>query len=128
MMLVIPQLMARDLDDLNIVVRGGEEWAASAATCSGHWGRCRRSPARRDDRRHRPPRALPSGAAIAQRRHPASGHDPTTTGAWRLFDPGLHEPGPAAGERLSRLCRSGPVTGYVLLFGSPGQPVTVALP
>jgi hypothetical protein len=125
MMLVIPQANGRDLNDLNIVVQGGEEWTRFGSYV------------------YRPlatVASLPRGAATrvtigpegyAEWRAVASAATPIlitidTTGAWRLFDPAFTGLANGKGNGSATLpAGSGP--GYLLLFGDPGQTVTVAV-
>ncbi len=125
MMLVIPQANGRDLDDLNILVQGGEEWTRFGSYI------------------FRPLTTvptLPRGATTAvtigpegyaEWRAVSSGVTPvqvtiTTTGAWRLFTPAFTGRANGPGNGAASLpAGSGP--GYLLIFGEPGQIVTVAL-
>jgi CubicO group peptidase (beta-lactamase class C family) len=126
MMLVIPGMNGRDMNDLDVVVRGGEEWL--------RWG----------DAMHRPLATvpvLPAGASTrvpigpegyAEWRTLRAGTVPvrfSVSGAvaWRLYDPdfNLLASGTASGQGT---LPAGTGPGYLLLFGTAGGGVVVEVP
>jgi hypothetical protein len=125
MMLIIPQLNGRDLDDLDIVERDGAEWTRFGSYM------------------HQPLASvpvLPRGATdavtigpegYAEWRAVASDVTPvqvtiTTTGAWQLYDPAFTTVANGKGSAVASLpARNG--LGYLTLFGDPGQTITVAV-
>jgi CubicO group peptidase (beta-lactamase class C family) len=125
MMLIIPQLNGRDLDDLDIVQRDGTEWTRFGSYM------------------HQPLAAvpvLPNGATevitigpegYAEWRAVASDVTPvqvtiTTTGAWHLYDPAFTTVANGKGSDVACL-PAGKGLGYLTLFGDPGQTITVAV-
>jgi hypothetical protein len=125
MMLVIPQINGRDLDDLNIVARGGAEWARFGSYV------------------HQPlagVAVVPRGAtgtvtigpeSYAEWRAVASDITPvrvviTTTGAWRIYDPAFKSLANGKGSGEASLPAGGGL-GYVMLFGDPGQIISMAV-
>jgi len=125
MMLVIPQLVGRDLDDLDIVERDGAEWTRFGSYI------------------HQPLASvpvLPRGATevvtigpegYAEWRAVATDVTPvqvtiTTTGAWQLYDPAFTSLANGKGSAVTSL-PAGKGLGYLTLFGDPGQTITVAV-
>ncbi len=125
MMLIIPQLNGRDLDDLDIVERDGAEWTRFGSYI------------------HQPLASvpvLPRGATevvtigpegYAEWRAVASDVTPvqvtiTTTGAWHLYDPAFTTVANGKGSDVASL-PAGSGLGYLTLFGDPGQTITVAV-
>src|SRR5947208_1334710 len=125
MMLIIPQLNGRDLDDLDIVQRDGAEWTRFGSYM------------------HQPLASvpvLPRGATkavnigpegYAERRAVASDATPvqitiTTTGAWHLYDPEFKTVASGKGNAATSL-PAGNGLGYLTLFGDPEQTITVAV-
>jgi CubicO group peptidase (beta-lactamase class C family) len=125
MMLIIPQLNGRDLDDLDIVQRDGGEWTRFGSYM------------------HQPLASvpvLPKGAnevvtigseGYAEWRAVASDVTPvqvtiTTTGAWHLYDPAFTTVANGKGSAVTSL-PAGKGLGYLTLFGDPGQTITVAV-
>src|SRR5436190_1467840 len=125
MMLIIPQLNGRDLDDLDIVERDGAEWSRFGSYM------------------HQPLASvpvLPKGATdvvtigpegYAEWRAVASDVTPvqvtiTTTGAWHLYDPAFTTVANGKGSDVAWL-PAGNGLGYLTLFGDPGQIITVAV-
>src|SRR5216117_2079611 len=125
MMLIIPQVLGRDLDDLDIVQRDGAEWTRLGSYI------------------HQPVASvpmLPNGATevvtigpegYAEWRAVASDVTPvqvtiTTTGAWHLYDPAFTTVANGKGNAVTSL-PSGNGLGYLTLFGDPGQTITVAV-
>jgi hypothetical protein len=125
MMLIIPQLNGRDLDDLEIVERNGAEWA--------RWG----------SYMHQPLASVPVLArgstevvtigpeGCAEWRAVASDVAPvqvtiTTAGAWHLYDPAFTTVANGKGNAVTSL-PAGNGLGYLTLFGDPGQTITVAV-
>jgi hypothetical protein len=125
MMLIIPQLGGRDLDDLDIVQRDGAEWTRFGSYM------------------HRPLASvplLPRGATkvvsigaegYAEWCAVASDVAPvqvtiTTTGAWHLYDPAFATVANGKGNAVTSL-PAGNGLGYLTLFGDPGQTITVAV-
>jgi CubicO group peptidase (beta-lactamase class C family) len=125
MMLIIPQLNGRDLDDLDIVQRDGAEWT--------RWGSYMHQPLASVP-------VLPRGATevvtigpegYAEWRAVASDVTPvqvtiTTTGAWHLYDPAFTTVANGKGNAVTSL-PAGNGLGYLTLFGNPGQTITVAV-
>jgi hypothetical protein len=124
MMLIIPQVHGRDLDDLEIVQRDGAEWVRFGSYL------------------HQPLASvpvLPRGAADvvtigpeghAEWRAVVSDAAPvevaiTTTGAWQLYDETFTSVANGRGSAVASLPAGGRL-GYLTLFGQPGQSVTVA--
>ena len=125
MMLIIPQLNGRDLDDLDIVERDGAEWTRFGSYI------------------HQPLASvpvLPRGATevvtigpegYAEWRAVASDVTPvqvtiTTTGAWQLYDPAFTTVANGKGSDVTSL-PAGSGLAYITLFGEPGQTITVAV-
>src|SRR5437867_5668889 len=125
MMLIIPQLNGRDLDDLDIVERDGAEWTRFGSYM------------------HQPLASvpmLPNGATevvtigpegYAEWRAVASDVTPvqvtiTTTGAWHLYDPAFTTVANGKGSDVACL-PAGNGFGYLTLFGDPKQTITVAV-
>ena len=125
MMLIIPQLNGRDLDDLEIVERNGAEWT--------RWG----------SYMHQPLASVPvlpkatnevvtiGPEGYAEWRAVASNATSeqitiTTTGAWHLYDPAFKTVANGKGNAVTSL-PAGNGLGYLTLFGDPGQTVTVAV-
>ena len=119
MMLIIPQLNGRDLDDLDIVQRDGAEWTRFGSYM------------------HQPLSSvpmLPNGAkevvtigpaGYAEWRAVASDVAPvqvtiTTTGAWHLYDPAFTTVANGKGSDVACL-PAGNGLCYLTLFGDPGQ-------
>src|SRR5438874_3049747 len=118
MMLIIPQLNGRDLDDLDIVERDGAEWTRFGSYM------------------HQPVASvpvLPNGATevvtigpegYAEWRAVASDVTSvqvtiTTTGAWHLYDPAFTTVANGKGNAVTSL-PAGKGLGYLTLFGDPG--------
>jgi len=125
MMLIIPQLNGRDLDDLDIVQRDGAEWTRFGSYM------------------HKPLASVPmlsKGATelvtigpegYAEWRAIASDVTPmqvtiTTTGAWHLYDPEFKTVANGKGNAATSL-PAGKGLGYLTLFGDPKQTITVAV-
>jgi hypothetical protein len=125
MMLIIPQDVGRDLEDLDIVERDGAEWTRYGSYM------------------HQPLASvpvLPRGAtevvtigpeSYAEWRAVASDVTPiqvtiTTTGAWHLCDPAFTTVANGKGNAVTSL-PAGSGLGYLTLFGDPGQTITVAV-
>jgi CubicO group peptidase (beta-lactamase class C family) len=125
MMLVVPQLAGRDLNDLDIVVRDGVEWARFGSYV------------------HRPLDAvpvLPGGATstviigpdgYAEWRAVATDSTPVrvridTTGAWRIYDSTFTSVASAKGSSEVVLPAASGVA-YIIVFGDPAQTVTVTV-
>ncbi len=125
MMLIIPQDVGRDLEDLDIVERDGAEWTRYGSYM------------------HQPLPSvpvLPRGAtevvtigpeSYAEWRAVASDATPvqitiTTTGAWHFYDPEFKTVASGKGNAATSL-PAGNGLGYLTLFGNPGQTIKVAL-
>lgn len=125
MMLVIPQLNGRDLDDLDIEQRDGAEWARFGSYL------------------HRPIASVPvvprgdtdvvtiGGEGHAEWRALATDATPvevgiTTSGAWHLYDPAFRSVANGVGSAVASL-PAGSGLGYLTLFGEPGQSATVTV-
>jgi len=125
MMLRIPQLAGRDLNDLAIVVRDGVEWTRFGSSM------------------HMPldavavlPTAAPSTVTIGPQgdaewravaiESAAVGVDIDTTGKWRIYDASFAPIADGAGRaEISLPVGSG--RAYIILFGDPGETVTVTV-
>ena len=125
MMLVIPQLNGRDLDDLDIEQRDGVEWvrfgsylhrplASVPVLRSGTTDVVTIGP-----EGHAEWRAIESDAAPVE-------VDITTSGAWHLYDETFTTVANGTGSAVASL-PAGDGPGYLTLFGDPGQTVTVAI-
>jgi hypothetical protein len=125
MMLVIPQLNGRDLDDLVIEPRAGAEWA--------RWGGYLYRPLAQVP-------LLPRGSTTAVDIGP-EGHAEwralaietqatevaiATAGAWRLFGPDFRSVASGSGNGVASLA-PGAGLGHVMLFGTPGQTVRLTV-
>jgi hypothetical protein len=125
MMVIIPQLNGRDLDDLDIVQRDGTEWTRFGSYM------------------HQPVVSvpvLPNGAmevvtigpeGYAEWRAVLSDVTPvqvtiTTTGAWHLYDPAFTTVANGKGNAVTSL-PAGNGLGYLTLFGDAGQTIAVAV-
>ena len=125
MMLIIPQLNGRDLDDLDIVQRDGAEWTRFGSYM------------------HQPLASVPvqpkgvkevvtiGPEGYAEWRAVVSDATPvqitiTTTGAWHLYDPAFTTVANGKGNAVTSL-PAGNGLGYLTLFGDPGQTITVAV-
>jgi len=125
MMLIIPQLNGRDLDDLDIVERDGAEWVRFGSYM------------------HQPLASLPvlpRGATdvvtigpegYAEWRAVASDVTPvqvtiTTTGAWHLYDPAFTSLANGKGSAVTSL-PAGSGLAYMTLFGEPGQTIMLTV-
>src|SRR6184192_1833444 len=125
MMLIIPQLNGRDLDDLDIVQRDGAEWTRFGSYM------------------HQPLASvpvLPRGATdavtigpegYAEWRAVASDVTPvqvtiTTTGAWHLYDPAFTSLANGKGSAVTSL-PAGSGLAYMTLFGEPGQTIMLTV-
>lgn len=124
MMLIIPQLNGRDLDDLDIELRDGEDWVRFGSYL------------------HRPIASVPEipkgttdvftigSEGHAEWRAVVSDESPvdvaiTTTGAWQLYDETFTSVANGRGSAIASLPAGGRL-GYVTFFGDAGQTVTVA--
>src|SRR5881396_1852559 len=125
MMLIIPQDVGRDLEDIDIVERDGAEWTRFGSYM------------------HQPLASvpvLPRGATevvtigpegYAEWRAVARDVTPvqvtiTTTGAWHLYDPAFTTVANGKGSAVTSL-PAGKGLGYLTLFGHPRQTITVAV-
>jgi CubicO group peptidase (beta-lactamase class C family) len=126
MMLVIPQLAGRDLNDLDIVVRDGAEWARFGSYM------------------HRPldtvpvlPRGVTSTVTIGPDGYAewlavatdatSVGVDIATTGAWRIYASAFTSV--ASGKGSSRaVLPAASGLAYIILFGDPGLTIAVTVP
>ena len=125
MTLIIPQLVGRDLDDLDIVQRDGAEWTRFGSYM------------------HQPLASVPVLArgstevvtigpeGYAEWRALASDVTPvqvtiTTAGAWHLYDPAFTTVANGKGNAVTSL-PAGKGLDYLTLFGDPGQTITVAV-
>jgi hypothetical protein len=125
MMLLIPQLSGRDLNDLDIVVRDGVEWTrfgssmhmpldAVAVLPSGAPSTVTIGPDGYAEWRAVPTDSTPVRVAIA------------TTGAWRIYDPAFTSVADGKGNSETFL-PAGRGFAYIILFGDPGQTITVTV-
>lgn len=125
MMLVIPAMNGRDLNDLDVVNHGSEEWL--------RWG----------DSLHRPQATVPLMHAkanstvpigvegFAEWRSVQAGAAPVQitlsgTSAWRLYDPDFHALASGAATGQTSLS-AGTGLAYLLLFGAANTSATVTL-
>jgi hypothetical protein len=124
MMLVIPQLNGRDLDDLVVEQRDGTEWvrfgsylhrplASVPVLLRGTSDVVTIGPEGHAE--WRAVESAPSSAAISI----------TTTGAWHLYDEAFTSVANGRGSATVALPAGGRA-GYVTLFGDAGDSVTVA--
>ena len=125
MMLIIPQLNGRDLDDLDIVERDGAEWtrfgsymhqplASVPVLARGATEVVTIGPEGYAEWRAVPGDVTPVQVTI------------TTTGAWHLYDPAFTTVANGKGSAVTSL-PAGKGLGYLTLFGHPGQTITVAV-
>jgi CubicO group peptidase (beta-lactamase class C family) len=126
MMLLIPQLNGRDLNDLDIVVRDGVEWTRFGSYM------------------HTPLAAvpvLPPGAtstvtigpdghaewrAVATNSTPV-GVDIATTGAWRIYDLAFTRSVADGKGNSQALLPAASGLAYIILFGDPGETIAVTV-
>jgi CubicO group peptidase (beta-lactamase class C family) len=125
MMLVIPQAMGRDLNDLNIVVRDGVEWT--------RFGSYLYEPINLATELNRGATTTVTigSEGYAEWRSVATDATPvrltiTTTGAWRVFDPAFTSVADGKGSAETSL-PTGNGLAYIILFGDPGQTITVTV-
>lgn len=123
MMLVIPQLNGRDLDDLEIEQRDGAEWVRFGSYMHRPLASVPVLPAGVRDvvtigpEGHAEWRAVASDVGAVE-------VDITTTAAWHLYDGTFTSVANGNGSAVASLPAGGGL-GYLTLFGSPGQTVTV---
>ncbi len=126
MMLVIPQLRGRDLDDLDVEQRDDAEWVRFGSYV------------------HQPIATVPVLRAGASGRVTIGGDgyaawraiesedastvevEITTTGAWQLYDPTFTRLANGKGNAVASL-PAGSGLGYLTLFGDPSATITVAV-
>lgn len=125
MMLIVPQLNGRDLDDLDIEQRDGAQWARFGSYLHQPLASVPVLPRGGTDlfsigpAGHAEWRALASDATAVE-------VTITTTGAWHLYDPTFTSLASGGGSAAASL-PAGSGLGYLTLFGDPGQTITVAV-
>jgi CubicO group peptidase (beta-lactamase class C family) len=124
MMLIIPQLNGRDLDDLDIVERDGAEWTRFGSYMHQPLASVPVLPRGATDAVTIGPEGYAEWRAVASDLTPVQ-VTITTTGAWQLYDPAFTTVANGKGSAVASL-PAGNGLGYLTLFGDPGQTVTVA--
>jgi len=126
MMLVIPQLRGRDLDDLDIEQRDGNEWARFGSYLHQPLASVPVLPARGADQVTIGADGHAAWRAIASDDASAVEIDITTSSAWQLYDASFARLANGAGSAVASLPAGGGL-GYLTVFGEPGETVTVAV-
>jgi len=124
MMLVIPQLNGRDLDDLDIEQRDGEEWVRFGSYLHRPLASVPLLPGGATEVVTIGPEGFAEWRAVAGDVAPVE-VDITTTGAWQLYDGTFTGVANGRGSAVASLPAGGGL-GHLMLFGDPGQTVTVA--
>jgi hypothetical protein len=125
MMLIIPQVNGRDLDDLNMVARGGAQWARFGSYMHQPLAEVALLPRGASSTVTIGPEGYAEWRALASDVAPVQATI-TTTGAWRLYDPAFKSVANGKGSSVASL-PAGSGLGYMILFGNPGQTMTVAV-
>ena len=123
-MLIIPQLNGRDLDDLVMVERDGAEWTRFGSYMHQPLASVTVLPRGATDVITIGPEGYAEWRAVARDVTPVR-VTITTTGAWHLYDPAFMTMANGNGSAVTSL-PAGNGLGYLTLFGDPGQTVTVA--
>lgn len=125
MMLIIPQVNGRDLDDFNMVARGGAQWARFGSYMHQPLAEVALLPRGASSTVTIGPEGYAEWRALASDVAPVQATI-TTTGAWRLYDPAFKSVANGKGSSVASL-PAGSGLGYMILFGNPGQTMTVAV-
>jgi hypothetical protein len=125
MMLIIPQLNGRDLDDLDIVQRDGAEWTRFGSYMHQPLASVPVLPKGTNEVVTIGPEGYAEWRAVASNAT-SEQITITTTGAWHLYDPAFKTVANGKGNAVTSL-PAGNGLGYLTLFGDPGQTVTVAV-
>jgi hypothetical protein len=123
MMLRIPQLNGRDLNDLDIAVRDGMEWARFGSYVHMPIDAVPVLPIGATSTVTIGPDGYAEWGAVATDAIPV-GVDIVTTGAWRIYDSAFTSIADGKGNSRVLLPAAGGVA-YIILFGDPGQTITV---
>src|SRR5260370_36001924 len=124
MMLIIPQIVGRDLDDLDIVQRDGAEWTRFGSYMHQPVASVPVLPRGATEVVTIGPEGYAEWRAVASDGTPVQGTI-TTTGSWHLYDPAFTTVANGKGSAVTSL-PAGKGLGYLTLFGHPGQTITVA--
>jgi hypothetical protein len=125
MMLLIPQLNGRDLNDFDIVVRDGVEWARFGSYMHMPLDAVPVLPGGATSTVAIGPNGYAEWRAVATDSTPV-GVNIATTGAWRIFDPAFTPVADGKGNSETFLpAASG--FAHIILFGDPGQTITVTV-
>ena len=124
MMLIIPQLNGRDLDDFDIIERDGAEWTRFGSYMHQPLASVTVLPRGATDVITIGPEGYAEWRAVARDVTPVR-VTITTAGAWHLYDPAFMTVANGNGSAMTSL-PAGNGLGYLTLFGDPGQTVTVA--
>lgn len=125
MMLIIPQLNGRDLDDLDIEERDGAEWVRFGSYMHQPLASVPVLPNSATDVVTIGPEGYAEWRAVASDASPVE-ITITTTGAWQLYDPTFTTVANGKGNAVASL-PAGTGLGYVTLFGDPGQAITLSV-
>jgi hypothetical protein len=123
MMLIIPQLHGRDLDDLEIEQRDGAEWVRFGSYMHLPLASVPMLPGGATDVVTIGPEGHAEWRAVVSDVAPVEVAI-TTTGAWQLYDETFTSVANGRGSAVASLSAGGRL-GYITLFGHPGQSVTV---
>lgn len=123
MMLIIPQLNGRDLDDLIFVNRNGEEWARLGNYMLRPLQSVPQLTHAKTETITIGPEGYAEWRALAPRVNPVQ-ITITTTGSWRLYDATFKSLAYGKGNGVASL-PAGSDPAYLTLFGIAGQNITV---
>jgi hypothetical protein len=125
MMLVIPQMNGRDLNDLDIVVRDGVEWTRFGSFMHMPLDAVPVLPRNATSTVTIGPDGYAEWRAVGTDSTPV-GVDIATTGAWRIYDSAFKSVANGKGNSQAFLpAASG--FAYIILFGGPGQTIAVTV-
>ncbi len=125
MMLLIPQINGRDLNDLDIVVRDGVEWTRFGSYMHVPLDAVPVLPGGATSTVTIGPDGYAEWRAVATDSTPV-GVDIATTGAWRIYDPAFTSVAASEGPSEIVLPPAGGLA-YIILFGDPGQTILVTV-
>ena len=125
MMLVIPQLAGRDLNDLDIVVRDGLEWTRFGSYMHMPLDAVPVLPPSAASTVTIGPEGYAEWRAVATDATPV-GVDIATTGAWRIYDSAFRSVASGKGSSRAELPAASGLA-YIILFGDPGQTITMTV-
>ena len=125
MMLVIPQIHGRDLDDIDIEQRDGAEWVRFGSYLHRPLASVPVLPGGPTDVVAIGPEGHAEWRAVARNETPVEVAI-TTTGAWQLYDETFTRVANGNGSAVTSLPAAGGL-GYLAIFGDPGQTATVAI-